>query len=103
MPADVLSIILRAVRESIERTGVPPDALQDALAGTEERLRRSIGGTSHHISRMPDMGHKGRIIALAEAGATPAQIRERLGVSESYVYRVIRTLRRLGAADGDVS
>lgn len=92
---DVLTIILRTVRESIESTGVPPDRLQDALASAEARLRRSVGGTAHHISRTPPQLAKQRIAELAAEGLPPSVIRERTGVSETYVYRVIRTLRRI--------
>ncbi len=92
---DVLSIILRTVRETIEATGAPPDQLQDALASAEQRLRRSVGGSVHHISRATPAPAKRRIAELAEQGLPPSVIRERLGVSETYVYRVLRTLRRL--------
>lgn len=92
---DVLTQILRIVRESIESTGVPPDRLQDALSDAEARLRRSVGGSSHHISRSPPVLAKQRIAELAAEGLEPAVIRQRTGVSETYVYRVLRTLRRI--------
>lgn len=92
---DVLTIILRTVRETIESTGAPPDGLQDALAAAEARLRRSVGGSAHHISRAPQQLAKQRIVELAEQGLQPSVIRDRTGVSETYVYRVLRTLRRI--------
>jgi hypothetical protein len=86
---DILTIILRHVREAIEQTGAPPDALQDALAEAEHRLRRSIGGTHHHISRVQQLPAKVRVLELLEQGLTPQQIEERIGVTAAYV-RMIR-------------
>lgn len=91
---DVLTQILRTVRESIEATGVPPDQLQDALSQAEARLRRSVGGGLHHISRAPPLLAKQRVAELAAQGLEPSAIRERLGVSRQYVYVVLKTLRR---------
>lgn len=92
---DVLSIILRTVRESIEATGAPPDQLQDALASAEQQLRRSVGGSVHHISRVAPAPAKQRILELAEQGIPPTVIGQRLGVSKGYLYRVLRTVRRI--------
>jgi hypothetical protein len=86
---DILSLILRHVREAIEATGVPPDALQDALAETEHKLRRSVGGAVHHISRVQQLPAKVRVIELLEQGLTPKEIEERLGVTAAYV-RMVR-------------
>lgn len=89
---DVLTLILRTVRTSIEGTGVPPDALQDAIADAERRLRGSIGGAQHHISRLPST--KARICELAAQGLTPQQISARLGVTDRHVRRIVSMLRR---------
>lgn len=94
MAADILCLVLRVVRESIEATGAPPDGLQDALACAEDRLRRSIGGSVHTIARVPPQLLKQRIIELAGSGLNPAQIRDRIGVSEGYMYRILRTVRQ---------
>lgn len=93
---DVLAIILQTVRQQIEATGAPPDALQDALASAERRLRGSLGGATHHISRAPQVSTKARILQLAEADQAlgTAQISERLGVSSRHVRRVLSMLRR---------
>lgn len=88
---DVLTLILRTVRTTIEGTGAPPDALQDALEAAERRLRGSLGGSQHHISRLPST--KARVAELAEQGLTPQQISERLGISDRHVRRVISMLR----------
>lgn len=91
---DALTLILRTVRQQIEATGVPPDRLQDALSEAERLSRSSLGGAMHHISRVPNVAAKARIIDLLAGGISPPTVSERLGVSESYVYRVLRTLRR---------
>lgn len=90
---DVLAIILSAVRRNIEATGVPPDALQDALAQAERQMRSSLGGAVHHISRTPQLPAKARIIDLAAAGLDATQIGERLQVHPQYVRRVLRMIR----------
>lgn len=90
---DALTIILRHVRETIEATGVPPDALQQALAEAEARTRRSLGGQAHHISRLPQVPTKARIVELASEQLTPQQISQRLGVTDRYVRKVIEQLR----------
>lgn len=89
---DVLTIILRTVREAIHATGAPPDPLQTALEEAERLLRRRVGGTMHHISRSPEAPTKSQIIDLA-ADLTPQQIAGRLGVSDRYVRRVLQQLR----------
>lgn len=90
---DALAIILRIVRETIESTGAPPDPLQDALASAEDRIRRSLGGHAHHISRVPDLPAKVRVMQLLEAGLPPGAIVERVGVSKQYVYRIRSDMR----------
>lgn len=93
---DALSIILQTVRSTIESTGAPPDALQEAIAQAERRLRSSLGGGMHHISRAPQVTTKARIIELAEAdqALSSSQISQRLGVSDRHVRRVLSMLRR---------
>lgn len=93
---DALSIILRVVRETIEGSGAPPDALQDSIEAAERRLRSSLGGALHHISRAPASSAKARIVELVEQdpALTPAQIRERLGVSDRYVRKIFEQLRK---------
>jgi hypothetical protein len=91
---DILTIILSAVRRNIESTGVPPDALQDALATVDRQMRSSLGGAQHHISRLPQMPAKSRIIELANTGLPAAEIGERLQVHPQYVRRVLRMIRR---------
>lgn len=88
---DVLAIILRTVRTTIETTGTPPDGLQDMLDQAERTLRSTIGGAQHHISRLPST--KARIIHLSGEGLTPQQISQRLGVSDRYVRKVTSLLR----------
>lgn len=91
MTNDALTIILTTLRNSIQATGVPPDALQDALHDAERRLRASLGGGHHHISRVPST--KARIAELAEQQRlTSGQIAERLGITQQYVCRVTRLL-----------
>lgn len=90
---DVLTLILRTVRQQIEATGVPPDALQDALSEAERLSRSSLGGAMHHISRMPNLAAKSRIIDLAAQGLSTSEVSERLGVSPQWVRRVYRQLR----------
>lgn len=86
---DILTLILRQVREAIEQTGVPPDALQDALAEAEHKLRRSIGGAEHHVSRVQQIPAKVRVLELHGQGLTPQQIAERTGVTDRYARMVI--------------
>ena len=88
---DVLTLILRTVRQQIEATGVPPDQLQDALSEAERLSRSRWGGAMHHISRMPYA--KARIIDLASQGLTTSEVSERLGVSDRYVRKVWRQIR----------
>jgi len=88
---DALIIILRAVRESIQASGVPPDALQDALTQAERRCRAMLGGGLHPISRMPPESLKSRIIGHAQAGRAVAEIVAITGADESYVHRVLAT------------
>jgi DNA-binding NarL/FixJ family response regulator len=90
---DALAIILRIVRETIEASGVPPDPVQTALVEAERRARGSLGGHFHHISRVPDLPTKARIVELAEQGLPNALISERLNVSDRYVRRVVSQLR----------
>jgi hypothetical protein len=96
---DVLTLILRTVRNAIEQTGAPPDALQDALAEAERTLRSSLGGGAHVISRVQQVSTKARIATLAESGLAATQISERLGVSDRYVYRVLSQLRQVSTPD----
>ena len=90
---DVLSLIIRTVRQQIEATGVPPDSLQAALSEAERITRSSLGGAAHHISRAPSLAAKARIIDLAAQGLSTAQVSERLGVSPQWVRRVYRQIR----------
>jgi AraC-like DNA-binding protein len=90
---DALGIILRIVRETIQASGVPPDAVQDALAEAERRSRRSLGGAMHHISRVPQVLAKEQIIELAAQDLSAQQISQRVGVSDRYVRRILRLLR----------
>ncbi len=90
---DVLTLILRTVRTSIEATGAPPDAIQDALADAEARLRRDYGGATHHISRVQQPTTKAQILDLAAAGRTPQQISAVLGVTDRYVRQVLSAVR----------
>ena len=90
---DALAIILRFVREQVAVTGVPPDALQDALAKAEHRARRTLGGSHHHISRVPDLPTKARIIDLYGTGVTAQQAAERLSVTDRYVQKVWQQIR----------
>lgn len=94
---DMLTIVLRMVRESIEATGVPPDALQSALADVDRRARRGFGGESHHISRCPEIPAKTRIVDLlvADPALTPRDVAERLGVTPAYV-RIVQQQMRIG-------
>lgn len=92
---DVLVIILRTVREAIQATGAPPDPLQAALEAAERSLRSSLGGALHHISRAPHTSTKARIEQLDAAGLAPAQIADRLGISDRYVRKVRQQLRRV--------
>ncbi len=88
---DVLTLILRTVRTTIEASGVPPDGLQAALEAAESRLRASLGGEQHHISRA--VSTKERIATLLEQGLTPQQVSQRLGVTDRYVRMVSAMLR----------
>jgi len=91
---DVLTIILRTVREAIQATGAPPDPLQTALEEAERRLRSSVGGAMHHISRAPHVPTKARVAQLSESGLAAPQISERLGISDRHVRRVLQSLRQ---------
>lgn len=99
MSVDALAIIMRAVREAIQATGAPPDPLQDALAEAERVLRRSLGGGMHHISRLPQVSTRARIIELAQAGLPNPVIAQRLQVDGSYVRRVTRWMREADNQD----
>lgn len=90
---DILTIILRTVRESIQASGVPPDPLQAALEEAEALLRRSVGGALHHISRAPHVPTKVRVAQLNDSGLAAPQISERLGISDRHVRRVLQSLR----------
>lgn len=91
---DILTIILRTVRETIQASGAPPDALQEALDAAERRLRSSLGGHMHHVSRAPQITTKAKIIDLSAALDAP-QIASRLGVTDRYVRKVLQQLRRV--------
>lgn len=91
---DILTIILRTVRETIQASGAPPDALQSALEDAERSLRSSLGGNMHHISRAPHVSTKARVVQLADSGLAATQISERLGISDRHVRRVLQSLRR---------
>lgn len=94
---DALAIILRTVTQIHEaKAGQSPEALQPILEEAERQLRSSLGGGFHHISRLPDVPTKARIVALAGQGVPNAAISERLGVSDRYVRRIVSQLRRLG-------
>jgi hypothetical protein len=90
---DALAIFLRLVREAIEDSGAPPDAFHAALAEAEQRARASLGGSFHHISRVPPITTKARVIELAQEGLPNAVISERLGISDRYVRRIVSQLR----------
>lgn len=90
---DALSLILRTIRETIESTGAPPDALQSSLEESERLLRSRMGGSMHHISRLPQISTKRRVIELADQGLSSAQISQRLGITDRHARRVVRMLR----------
>jgi hypothetical protein len=90
---DILTLILRHVREAIEATGAPPDALQDALAEAEHKVRRTVGGAVHHISRVQPLPAKVRVLELHGQGLNAQQISERLGVTDRYARMVIAAAR----------
>lgn len=92
---DALVVILRIVREHIEAIGVPPDALQNALAEAEYTLRRNLGGAVHHISRVQQVPTKARIVELADEGLSHRKIAERLGVTDRWVRKVLSEFRSL--------
>lgn len=98
---DVLSIILRTVLDTIQASGAPPDQVQHMLSEAERRLRSSLGGTCHHISRAPPPAStKARIAELSATGLRAQQISQRLGVSDRYVRRVVSMLRIDPVDDG---
>lgn len=97
---DALAIILSTVRSTIEATGVPPDALQTALADAERRLRGHLGGGLHHISRAPHVTVKAQVLDLAAQGLSHEQIAQRLGITDRYARMVTRQLRVLSQVDG---
>lgn len=90
---DALSVILRAVRDAIEASGAPPDALQDRLHDAERALRGRLGGGMHYIHRVQHVSTKQRVIELAEQGLTSTQIAERLGISDRWARKVVSLLR----------
>ena len=90
---DALAIFLKLVREAIEASGAPPGSMQDALAAAEQKARASLGGHMHHISRVPAVSTKARVIELAVEGLPNAVISERLGISDRYVRRIVSQLR----------
>jgi hypothetical protein len=90
---DALAIILSIVRQAIESTGAPPDRFQDALHEAERLTRSSLGGSFHHISRVPSPTTKARIIELAAQQLDNATIARRLGVTDRYVRRIVSQLR----------
>lgn len=96
---DALAIILKLVSDAIEASGAPPDALQDALSHAEARARSTLGGSMHHISRVPAVTTKARVIELAEKGLPNAVISERLGITPRHVRRIINQLRIVSADD----
>ncbi len=90
---DALSVVLRVVRESIEASGAPPDALQDVLREVEHKLCSRLGGGMHYFSRVQQVPTKVRIIELAEQGLTSTEISERLGISYRWARKVVSLLR----------
>ena len=88
---DALAIILHAVRDTVQRTGVPPDALQQALEDAERRCRSLLGGGAHIISRQPADTLKARIIGHAECGRSVAEIAALTGATDRYVRQVLAT------------
>ena len=90
---DALALILRAVREAIEASGAPPDALQDHLQEAERVLRGRLGGGVHYIHRVQHVSTKQRVIELAEQGLSSTQIAERLGISDRWARKVVSLLR----------
>ncbi|KQY83663.1 helix-turn-helix domain-containing protein [Pelomonas sp. Root1444] len=90
---DALAIFLKLVREAIEASGAPADTLHDALANAEQRARSTLGGSMHHISRVPAISTKARVIELAQQNLPNAVISERLGISDRYVRRIVSQLR----------
>lgn len=90
---DALSVILRAVRDAIEASGAPPDALQDRLHDAERALRGRLGGGMHYINRVQSVPTKVRVIELAEQGLSSTQIAERLGISDRWARKVVSLLR----------
>lgn len=90
---DALSVILRAVRDAIEASGAPPDALQDRLHDAERALRGRLGGGMHYINRVQPVPTKVRVIELAEQGLSSTQIAERLGISDRWARKVVSLLR----------
>lgn len=90
---DALAIFLKLVREAMEQTGAPPDAVQEALTVAEARARSSLGGGHHHISRWPAVSTKARVVELVGQGLPNALISERLGITPRHVRRIISQLR----------
>ena len=90
---DALAIFLKLVREAFEQSGAAPDTVHAALAEAEQRARSTLGGSFHHISRVPAVSTKARVIELAQEGLPNAVISERLGISDRYVRRIVSQLR----------
>jgi len=91
---DAVTLILSIVRQAIEASGAPPDALQDVMARAEIRARERLGGGEHYIRRVQDLPAKTQVLNLLESGVQPQQIVERLGLSKGYVYRVCKQMRQ---------
>lgn len=94
---DALTIILRTVRQLLEeQAATRRQPVASTLEEAERRLRGSLGGGFHHISRASEPPTKALIVALSEQGLPNATISERLGVSDRYVRRIVSQLRRIG-------
>lgn len=93
MSADVLSMIMKAVRDEMPRmTADERTALEERLARAEQKVRRSLGGTEHYISRLPRADAL-QLIRSLPPDLTLQQIVDRTGMSKSTASR-LRALDR---------
>lgn len=88
MGKDTVERIIEMIRAAA------PELPEAKLGAIATKIHRDLGGSHHYVTKAPALGKAGRLGEQLAAGVSLVQAFARVGVSESYGYRLLRRVPR---------